>query len=44
MPDDIIYPPGVLVGTWGDNAEAAINNSLVDHHHLSPSLRMSMLL
>lgn len=40
MADGIICPPGVLMGGYG---EAVKTNSLVDHHHLSPSVRVSVV-
>lgn len=40
MAGNVICPPGVLVGGYGEDAK---NNSLVDHHHLLPSLHVSII-
>lgn len=39
MAGSIICPPGVLVGGYGEDAK---NNSFIDHHHLLPSLHVSI--
>lgn len=40
MAGNVICPPGVLVGGYGEDAK---KNSLVDHHHLLPSLHVSII-